>query len=140
MKSRVLVDTGPIVAAIHAGDRHHTWVREQLDDIEPPLLTCEAVLTEASHLLRKTRGGATGPLELLRVDVLELSFLLDDEAEKVAALMRRYANVPMSLADACLVRMAEILPGSRLLTLDGDFKIYRLNGRRVVPTLMPPGE
>lgn len=65
------------------------------------------------------------------------SFALSDHVAEVASLMARYANVPMSLADACLVRMAEIYPNSRILTLDSDFRIYRKNGREPLGAVLP---
>jgi uncharacterized protein len=96
---------------------------------------CEAVLTEAFFLL-----GARGmPVfsQMLRRRVLQVSFSFTDHREPVLALMHRYAEVPMSLADACLVRMTEVLPDPLVLTTDADFRIYRRNGRRAVPCVLP---
>lgn len=76
-------------------------------------------------------------MELLRRHVVEAAFRLEDHVEAVARLMRKYASVPMSLADACLVRMAELSPESTILTLDHDFRVYRKSGRQVVPVIMP---
>ncbi len=63
--------------------------------------------------------------------------VLEDEADAVGRLMRRYANVPMSLADACLVRIIERTENASLLTLDSDFRIYRQKGRRLIPLITP---
>lgn len=138
MKPPVLLDTGPLVAYLDTGDQHHAWARARLGTIEPPLLTCEAVISEACFLLRASRGAFYSPVEIAAQRIIRAPFRLDEEALAVARLMRRYANVPMSFADACLVRMAEQYPDSRVLTLDGHFKLYRKNGRQVIPTLMPP--
>ncbi len=73
----------------------------------------------------------------MRRGVLVVSFALGEEVDTIIRLMKRYANVPMSLADACLVRMTEMHTKSELLTLDSDFKIYRKNGRQVIPTILP---
>ena len=138
MKGRIVVDTGPLVAFLNRRDRHHAWAEARLAEIEPPLWTCEAVLTEACHLLRRTPGGSEAVLTLVRRELLTLPFELEAEAAPVGALMARYADVPMSLADGCLVRLMELRAESTLLTLDRDFQIYRMHGRRVIPTLMPP--
>jgi predicted nucleic acid-binding protein len=137
MIRNVLVDTGPLVALLDRRDRYHGWATRQLAGRRPPLLTCEAVLAEASHLLRNVHGGGPTLLELVRRRVLTAPFRLDEEVARVAKLMSRYADVPMSLADACLVRLAEQNEQSAVMTLDGDFRIYRKNGRQVIPTVMP---
>jgi predicted nucleic acid-binding protein len=132
----VLVDTGPIVALIDRSDRHHAWACNSFDSFAPPLLTCDAVIAESVYLLRSARVDATAPLDLLGRGVLKLDFPLQRERAEVSALLRRYAS-RMDLADACLVRMSEIHRNARLLTLDGDFQIYRRFSRKVVPTIMP---
>lgn len=137
MRRRVILDTGPLVALVNRGDRHHAWAKTLWGEIEAPLITCEAVIAEACHLLRRFEGGSSVVFELLRRGAVALSFSLADEAPVVARMLKRYRNVPMSLADACLVRMSEIHDGSEVLTVDGDFRIYRRHGRRVVSTLMP---
>jgi predicted nucleic acid-binding protein len=135
--SRVVVDTGPLVALLNRRDRYHAWARTVLDTIKPPLSTCEAVLSEACFLLRQTSGGQDAILKLLDGDVLRIDFSLSAEATSVRALMARFQSVPMSLADACLVRMTELVPNSVVLTLDSDFRVYRRSRRLVVPTIAP---
>lgn len=137
MKTRVLMDTGPLVAFLNRKDRYHAWVGEQLAEIAPPLLTCEAVLSEACFLLRDIEGGSDAVFELVNRDLVSLSFDLKDEIETVRKLMARFSNLPMSLADACLVRMSEQFSKSTILTLDSDFQIYRKHGRKVIPLIMP---
>ncbi len=133
----VLIDTGPLVAALARRDSHHQWAVERLREIEPPLETCEAVLTEAAFLLRGAVGGADALLALVDEGILTVRFDLEEHAQAVRALMRRYADQPMSLADACLVRMSEIRGDSKILTLDKDFRRYRRLGRKVVPLIAP---
>ncbi len=135
--SGVIVDTGPLVALLNQRDQHHTWAREILDTIQPPLLTCESVLSEACFLVRNLSGGAEAVLNMLDRQLIDIRFSLADEAARVKRLMTKYDNIPMSLADACLVRMSEIHPKSRVLTLDGDFQIYRKERRQRIPVLMP---
>lgn len=138
--SRVLIDTGPLVALLNRADRHHAWAREVLDTVEPPIFTCEAVVSEACFLLSRIRGGQDAVFELLANDVMRVDFRIPAEVDSLRALMKKFANVPMSLADACLVRMSELEPRSRILTLDSDFRIYRRNKRQMIPTLMPGRE
>lgn len=133
----VLLDTGPVIALIDQRDQHHAWVASQFDEILPPLLTCEAVLTEACYLARRIAGGTHAVLDLSARGVVRLDFDLDEHFAPVSSLMERYANVPMSLADACLVRMAELAPHCVLFTQDRDFRIYRRHRREKIPLLIP---
>jgi uncharacterized protein len=135
--SHVVIDTGPLVALLNRKDRHHGWVREVLDTLEPPVLTCEAVISEACFLLSRISYGQDAVLELLSKDILKIEFRMSSEGDALRVLMKKFANVPMSLADACLVRMSELEPRSRILTLDGDFRVYRRNRRQAIPTIMP---
>lgn len=137
MKRGVLIDTGPLVAFLNRRDRYHGWAVQQLDDIEPPLVTCEPVLSEACFLLRHDPAGPAAVLGLVEERLIEVILTCQAEAAALRRLMERYARVPMSLADACLVRLAEAYSDTLLLTLDSDFRIYRMHGRRVVPVLMP---
>ncbi len=137
MKGAVLLDTGPLVAFLAAGLEHHVWVCDQWKRLHPPLLTCEPVLTEAAFLLKR-EGREPDPLfALLERGVLRVGLAVEDQLADLRALMRRYRDRPMSLADACLVRLAELHPGANIFTLDTDFRIYRRHGNKVIPVLMP---
>lgn len=138
MTGPVLLDTGPLVAFLNRRDTWHDWSVEQFGQIRPPLLTCEAVLSEAAFLLRQDVRGVEGILALVERGLVTTShWRLDDEAEPLRRLMKRYANVPMSLADACLVRMTETRAGVTVLTLDRDFRVYRRLGRQTIPLITP---
>jgi len=139
MKQGVILDTGPLVAVINGRDRYHKWATLQWAQINPPLLTCEVVLSEACFLLRNLDGGQKAVLELLQRQVLNMPFRLIEHVNPVAWLLEKYSNIPMSLADACLVRMTELYPKSHVLTLDNDFNIYRKNKRQPIPILSPSG-
>ncbi|MFO0872887.1 MAG: PIN domain-containing protein [Phycisphaerales bacterium] len=135
--TRLVVDTGPLVAWLNARERHHAWIRELLAEVDPPLLTCEAVVSEACFLLRGQQDGPAAVIALVERGVLDPIFRLAGEEDAIGNLMRKYAAVPMSFADACLVRMTELDPKATIVTLDADFAIYRRHGRQVVPTIMP---
>ena len=133
-----LVDTGLIVAFLNGRDRYHAWAVETLSAIRPPLLTCEAVLSEAVFLLRRLAGGPEKVIELVTRGVVIPSFRLEGEAPSVKRLLARYGEVPMDLADACLVRMTELQSNCVLLTIDSEFRnVYRRHGRQAIPTLLP---
>ena len=135
--NRVVVDTGPLVALLNSRDAFHEWSREVFSELVPPLSTCESVLSETCFLLRKTNRGADAALELLDRGVIALSFSLAAEVRPVRQLMRRFESVPMSLADACLVRMTELDARATVLTLDSDFTTYRRNNRQRIPLITP---
>jgi uncharacterized protein len=138
MKRRVILDTGPLVAFLNSQDKYHDWTKAQWAQIRPPLLTCEAVVSEACFLLRGLDKGPVSVLELLERKVLTISFCMADHIAAVSVFLNKYRSLPASLADACLVRMAELHDRSTVLTLDGDFRIYRMHKRRVIPLMMPP--
>lgn len=137
MKGAVLLDTGPLVAFLAAGLEYHEWACEQWKRLHPPLLTCEPVLTEAAFLLKREGREADPLFVLLERGVLRVGLEIEDQVADLRALMRRYRDRPMSLADACLVRLAEVHPGGTVFTLDADFRVYRRHGTRVIPVLMP---
>ena len=134
---QTLVDTGPLVSYLVKGDRYHRWACDVLRTRPSPLHTCEAVLAEAFHLLSRTTGGSDGLSELLRQGHVRVGLHLDDELDRVLALMAKYSDVPMSFADACLVRMAELHDQAVVLSIDRDFRVYRKNGRAVIKALLP---
>ena len=135
MAGNVLVDAGFVVALLSRRDTHHPWAVAQAPQFAPPWNTCEAALSEAFHLLGT--HGAPGLSALLRRRSMVVVFELTAELESVLMLMRKYVNVPMSLADACLVRMTETLADPVILTTDTDFRIYRRHSRHVVPCVTP---
>lgn len=137
--TRILLDTGPLVAFLNRRDHFHGWVTETLGFLEPPLWTCDSVLSEACFLLRGVEGGAEAVLALVAREIVVPAFPLREEATAVAGLMKKYADVPMALADACLVRMTELHRETAVLTLDGDFRIYRRNRREAIPLIVPEG-
>jgi len=127
-----------LVALLDRRDQQHAWAVEQVTRRPGPFATCEPVVAEAFHLLRRHPKARTAILEMLGEGVLTIPFRLNEERAPILALIRRYGNVPMSLADACLVRMSETIRDSVVFTLDSDFRIYRRNRRQKIPLLIPP--
>lgn len=139
MPPTVVVDTGPIVALLDAGEANHDWARDQFQTLAAPLLTCEAVLSEASFLLARASEDPSLPVTLVERGVLKVTRTLSSPEDVLAVgrMIRRYRNVPMSLADACLVRIVERSDQASVLTLDSDFRVYRQGNRRMIPMLTP---
>jgi len=135
MAASVLVDAGFLVALLDRRDRHHAWAVAEAARHAPPWQTCESALSEAFFLLG--RRGAPALAALLSRGAVLASFQLSQEQQPVLALMQKYADVPMSLADACLVRMTEVLVASLVVTTDADFRVYRRHGRQTVPCVTP---
>ena len=137
MSERIILDTGPLVAFFRAADQHHAWTVERWRELPAPFHTCEAVIVEALHLLRQEPQAGALLLRFLKQQRIKLDFDLKSQIATVEVLMGAYKNVPMSLADACLVRMAEMIPNSSIFTLDSDFLVYRKHGKRGIPVILP---
>jgi uncharacterized protein len=135
MSPILIVDTGPLVAYFDGNDQHHAWAIEQFRTYPAPYFTCEAVLSEVDHLLEKANVPSGAIFEALRSGALEIGFHLSEQTTAVERLKLAYKDVPMSLADACLVRMAELAERAKVITLDSDFRIYRKNRRHVIPLI-----
>jgi len=130
------LDTGPLVAYLTERDAYHDWAIDTFAGLDPPAITCEPVLTEAAFLVVRNGQPATLVLDYALESEMRIGLQLEREMQIISDLMRRYANVPMSLADACLVRLAEMtdLP---ICTLDRDFAIYRTGRRRALNLIIP---
>lgn len=126
----VLLDTSVIVALLVRSERQHATVVEVVSQLDAPLLTCEAVIAEACYLVRDLPGASDAILENVARRVFAVPFRLEQEATAIGGLMKKYRSVPMDLADACLVRLAEIVGTGRILTLDSEFDVYRWHRTR----------
>ena len=135
MASSVLADSSFLVALLNERDTDHPWAAAQATHFPPPWKTCEAVLSETFCLLGSP--GMPAFAELLRARAVVCAFEAAGQVDDVLRLMKKYRSVPMSFADACLVRMSETLSNPTILTTDSDFHIYRRHGRQVIPCVTP---
>ena len=126
----VLLDTGCIVALLDRSEGHHRVCVSAAAGLQAPLVTCEPVIAEACYLLRRLPAAVDAILENVEKKVFQVPLQLEAQAGAVRALLKKYARVPMDLADACLVHLAEELGTGEILTLDSDFQIYRWNRTR----------
>lgn len=135
MGANVVADAGFVVALLSARDTHHAWAVAMCSKLPPPWRTCEAVVSEAYHLLGERGAGAL--LALLRRRALVATFDLTANLEPVLKTLAKYRDLGASLSDVCLVRMTELLVAPVVLTTDEDFRHYRRHGRQLVPCLLP---
>ena len=134
---RAIDDTGPLVAFFDRSERYHRWTADRIEELDAPLLVCEPVLTETTYLFARFPRAQDALFDLLQNGALAVAFRLEKHVGVLHRLLRKYRDTPMSLADACIIRMPEIHEDRRVLTLDSDFTIYRRRGRLPL-TLMHP--
>jgi predicted nucleic acid-binding protein len=130
-----IADTGLLVAFANRNDDHHRWALEVVDRIEPPFLTCEAVLAETAFHLQK----AVVVVVMVREGLVEIAISVTDQRNQLAVLAKKYRDRHPDLADLCLVRLSELHPRHSVVTVDEkDFRVYRRNGRDVIALICPP--
>ena len=137
MGRAAIADTGPLVAYFDRAERNHAWALERVRELEAPLLVCEPVLAEVMYLLGQLPKAQDALFELLENGALRISLRVDEHVAALRAQHRKYRDRPMSLADACIVRMAELFDGHSVLTLDSDFSVYRKHGRAPLELIHP---
>ena len=129
-----ILDAGPLIAALNRGDRHHQWARETLISIGPPFHSCPEAMAEAAAMTDRPAA----VVEMIQAGEIILAFDLTAQAASVLALLKKYADREMDLADACIVRMTELVRTCRVITVDrADFSVYRRNGRDLISTITP---
>jgi len=127
----VLVDAGPLVAILDRGDRDHEWCVAALKTVRDPLVTVWPALTEAMYLLGGSWEAQKALWSRLETDALALAPLDETDAPRMRELMEKYRDLPMDLADAALVRVAERDSLTEIFTLDRKhFSLYRPGRRR----------
>lgn len=127
----VLLDTGPLVALLSQNDTNHERARGLFAACAPPFRCCEAVIAETCFLMKKVHPAAPAEAVALgRRGVYNIAISIGDQWTSLEALLKKYSERPVSLADACLIRCAEIHQESRILTFDSDFGIYRWGRNR----------
>ena len=132
-----IADTGPLVAFLDRAERHHRWAADRVAGLEAPLLICEPVLAEAMYLLARLPKAQDALFGLIENGALRIAFRIDEHVSALRRLQRKYRDTPMSLADCCVVRMAELNDRHAVFTLDSDFSIYRKHGRAPIALIHP---
>lgn len=135
----ILVDTGFLVSLYDRQERAHEECVRLHEQLPNPLVTCEAVISEAFFLLQELPKAQRDILASVDQELLEVRFRLSVSAAKVLEIMDKYRDTPASFADACLVEMADELDTGDILTLDSDFKHYRWRKNKRFNLLIPLG-
>jgi uncharacterized protein len=131
---KIILDAGPLIAAVNRQDEYHQWACETLEHLGPPFYSCPEAMAEAAALT----GRPDAIVEMIHSKEIILAFDLAEQTAGVLALLKKYRDREMDLADACIVRMTELTRDCRVVTLDrADFSIYRRNGREVIPLIAP---
>ncbi len=129
----LIADTGPLVALFDRGDAYHDWAKRGLGRVSQALVTSESVVSEVLFLLAGMGRSRAGFLGFWAEGGLRVNFEAGRDTASLIGLLSKYADIPMSLADASIVSLSELNPDAKVWTLDADFKIYRRFARRVIP-------
>ena len=130
-----ILDAGPLIAALNRDDDYHRWALDTIERLGPPFHTCPEAMAEAAAMT----GQPAAIVEMIQAGEIVLAFDLAEQTASVLALLKKYADRSMDLADACIVRMTELTRDCQVVTLDrADFSVYRRNGRDLIPMLAPP--
>jgi len=130
-----ILDAGPLIGLLNRQDAHHRWACGILERLGPPFYSCPEAMAEAAALT----GQPADIVEMIQAEEIILHFDLSEQTAAVLALLKKYADRDMDLADACIVRMTELMRDSQVITLDrADFAVYRRNGRDLIPIITPP--
>ena len=130
-----ILDAGPLIAALNRDDSYHRWARDTIERLGPPFHSCPEAMAEAAAMT----GQPAAIVEMIQAGEIVLAFDLAEQTASVLALLKKYADRGMDLADACIVRMTELMRDCQVVTLDrADFSVYRRNGRDLIPMLAPP--
>ena len=132
-----ILDAGPLIAALNVQDEHHGWAVRTLERLGPPFYSCAEAMAEAAALTAQ----AAAVVEMIASGEIILAFDLGEQAAAVLRLLKKYADLGMDLADACIVRMTELSRDCLVVTVDRkDFSVYRRNGRDLIPLVAPPAK
>lgn len=136
MAGELLLDTGALVGLLDRSQSIHAACRDFYQTWNGPVVSTEAVLTEATHLLGSVPGGGIACLEFVLLGGVVVVPSTQLSLKRCRDLMEKHADLPMDFADATLVALAEELGSDTVFTADQDFRIYRIRGRktfRIVP-------
>ena len=134
----VLLDTGVIVSLLDRSEASHSACSDVISNLDAPLVTCEAVISESCYLLRRLQGASEAILDNVIAGIFQIPFQLSRESTEVKQILRRYRDQKIDFADACLINMANTFGTADVLTLDRDFTIYRWGKNKPFRLLLNP--
>ncbi|MBV8844498.1 MAG: PIN domain-containing protein [Bryobacterales bacterium] len=133
----VLLDAGVIVAVLDNSDQWHHVCVQAIEEVAGTLITCEAVIAESCHLLRRIHGATAKILENVAMGVFQIPFQLSRDSRAIQRVLQKYRDRHVDLADACLIHLADEFKTGDILTTDSDFDIYRWGSNKPFRRLIP---
>jgi uncharacterized protein len=133
---KILVDSGPLIALFDSSDRHHQKSVEFVKSNKFILVTTIASITETLHLLNFNRNAQLDFIEWIKRGGVEICNIEHSDFARIKELTEKYRDLPMDFADSCLVLLAEKLEISSIATIDRDFSVYRINGKKRFTTIL----
>lgn len=134
--NKILVDSGPLIALFDASDKYHQQTVDFIKENTASLVTTIASITETLHLLDFNRNAQLDFIEWVNRGGVEIENIVNADFQRIKALTEKYRDLPMDFADSCLVLLAEKLNITAIATIDRDFSIYRINGKRPFHTIL----
>jgi hypothetical protein len=132
----VLIDSGPLIALFDASDKYHQDAVDFIKRNKFKLVTTIASITETLHLLDFNRNAQIDFLEWVQRGAVEIHNIENTDLQRLKELTEKYRDLPMDFADSCLVYLAEKLNLNTIATIDRDFSMYRIHGRKKFKTIM----
>ena len=133
---KILIDSGPLIALFDSSDKHHQKSVEFIKSNKFTLITAIASVTETLHLLNFNRNAQLDFLEWVNRGAVEICNIEQSDFERLKELTEKYRDLPMDFADSCLVLLAEKFGITSIATIDRDFSIYRINGKKSFKTIL----
>lgn len=127
---KILIDSGPLIALFDASDKYHSESVNFIKTNKYPLVTTIASVTETLHMLDFNRNAQIDFLEWIHRGAVEIQNIENNDFGRLKELTEKYRDLPMDFADSCLVYLAEKLNLNTIATIDRDFSIYRIRGRK----------
>jgi hypothetical protein len=134
--NKILIDSGPLIALFNGNDMYHAASVAFIKANRSELVTTIASLTETLHLLNFSRNAQIDFLEWVYAGAVAIESIENADLPRIIELTRKYADLPMDFADACLVFLAEKLDIDTIATIDRDFDVYRIEGKRPFTVLI----
>ena len=133
---KILIDSGPLIALFDRNDKYHLASVKFIKDNNSELVTTLASITETLHLLDFNRNAQIDFLGWVNAGAVTLAAISSDDLQRIKELTIKYSDLPMDFADACLVLLGEKLNINTVATIDRDFDVYRLKGKKPFTTLI----
>ncbi len=131
---KILIDSGPLIALFDRSDKYHRASTEFIKKNRSELITTLASVTEVLHLLDFSRNAQVDFLSWVDAGAVTVEPITTDDFQRIRELIIKYSDLPMDFADACLVFLGEKMSINKVATIDRDFDVYKLKGKKSLTT------